>query len=242
MTLNAMASTVSEAVTRAVEQRLQGEAEDRSCRGASGRRRRCHQAARTRSKRGAERLVVADHDERAPSRLRALANSRSRNAFCRLRSSADVGSSATISSGRADQRPRRRDALLLADAQARRRDALRAPWRRARGLRAAAARLRFRHRHSRLHARAAAWRKLNGSSTLSRIRAVGSRLNIWKMMPKCSDAEAVARRIPRALSCRCRDVEPPRLRGNDPAQQTEERRLAAAGRTNKQHALFRAQR
>jgi hypothetical protein len=59
-------------------------------------------------------LVVADEDQRAAGRVhasisRAMKSSRS------AASSAEVGSSAITSSGRADQRARRRHALLLAD-------------------------------------------------------------------------------------------------------------------------------
>ena len=124
MTLTAMASTVSERGERAVAQRLQRRGAGRSCRRLPARRRRrCRRGAATRSKRGAELLLVADHDDATRRPPRASANSRSRKACCRSRSSAEVGSSATISSGRADQRPRRGDALLLADAEARRPEA-----------------------------------------------------------------------------------------------------------------------
>ena len=60
---------------------------------------------------------MADEDQRRFLALRTPRNSSSRKAERRSASSEDVGSSAITSSGRADQRARRRHALLLPDAQ-----------------------------------------------------------------------------------------------------------------------------
>ena len=165
MTLTAMASTVS----MAVSQRLRSD-----CRA----RRRTIMRAAPRSAGGD--LVEPHHTVEAAAEAlswltmirvapaaRTSANSRSRNAAWRLRSSAEVGSSATISSGRADQRAGGGDALLLADAQVRRREPAR--QRAARGRAASSRRTASSSARTlaRSRARGACGAKLSGSSTLS---------------------------------------------------------------------------
>ena len=166
-------------------------------------------------------------------------NSRSRNAAWRSRSSAEVGSSATISSGEpisaraaatrccwptlrlAAERPRARWASR--PSRASRRAASASAVALGRGAPAALRREAQRQQHVVDH------------------RAVGQQVEHLEDDAEVLGAEAVARRGAELGDVGAEDLDAPRLRREDAAQQAEERRLAAARRPDQQNALARGQ-
>ena len=176
----------------------------------------------TRSKYGAKLFVVADHDDARAGCSALRQTAASRNAPCRSRSSAEVGSSATIDLRRADQRAGGGNALLLADAQARGSYGCRSPCDRGRGLQQPHGVV-LEPSLRRVRAHAASREKLKRQQHVVDERAVGQQVEHLEDDAEVLGAEAVARGADSAPPCRCQARRPAR----DPAQrsrkQAEER-------------------